>query len=133
MTSMRVLAAAAVLVSALVHLHLWWWEDYRNVDVIGPAFLLNGVGGVLISLLLLTWRSRVPPVLAVGFGVSTLGAFVVSTTVGLFGVHESWQGWAVWAAAAAELVAIVAGALLLLGGSPLGRGGRHQRHRSTTG
>ena len=39
---MRLLAAAAVLVSAAVHLYLWF-EGYREVDVIGPAFLLNVV------------------------------------------------------------------------------------------
>ena len=56
--------------------------------------------------------------LAVGFGASTLGAFVVASTVGPFRVHEHWTGWEVWTAAASEIVAIVAivaaGTVLLL-------------------
>ena len=83
--SMRLLAAVAVLVSAAMHLYLWF-EGYRDVDIIGPAFLLNAVGGLVIGILLLVWRHWIPPLLAVGFGVSTLGAFVLSTTVGLFGL-----------------------------------------------
>ncbi len=48
--------------------------------------------------------------LAAGFGLSTLGAFTIATTsLGLFGDHEKWQGNYVWVAAAAELVALVVG------------------------
>ena len=54
-----------------------------------------------------------------GFGASTLLAFVLATTVGLFGVTANWAGWAVWVAAAAEVVAIVAGARLLAADNPL--------------
>lgn len=111
---MRWFTATAVLVSAAVHLHLWL-EGMREADVVGPAFLLNAVGGALIALLLVLWRHWVPPLLALGFGLATLGAFVLAATVGLFGVHESWTGWAVWTAAAAELAAVVAGGLLLAG------------------
>ena len=110
---MRALAAAAVLVSAAVHLYLWF-DGYREIDVIGPAFLLNAVGGAVIAVLLLGWRHWVPALLAVGFGISTLSAFLVSATVGLYGVEETWTGWAVWTAAVSEVVAVVAGALVVL-------------------
>ena len=79
-------AAVAVLVSAAVHLYLWF-EGIRDADVIGPAFLLNAFGGAVIAVLLVVWRHWVPPFLAVGFGLSTLAAFVISATVGLFGVR----------------------------------------------
>lgn len=104
----RIVTALAVVVSAWVHLDLWR-DGYRDLDVIGPAFLLNAVAGAVIALLLLGWRHWLPWLLAVGFGASTLGAFVVSATVGLFGVHESWTGADVLTAAAAEVVAIVVG------------------------
>ena len=109
---MRALAAAGVLVSGAVHLKMYfdWAHDNNKV---GPAFLLNAAAGLVIAVLLLTWRHWVPPLLAVGFGVSTLAAFLTAATVGLFGVSEAWTGWAVWTAAAAELVAIVAGVLVL--------------------
>ena len=81
--------------------------------MIGPAFLLNAAGGLVIAVLVVRWRHWLPALLALGFGVSTLGAFVVASTVGLFGVHEHWIGWPVWTAAVSEVVAIVGGAVLL--------------------
>ena len=104
---LRMLAAAGVLVSAAVHLYLWF-DVFEHTDVVGPAFMLNAVGGTIIAVLLVRWRHWIPLVLAVGFGASTLGAFVIAATVGLFGVHENWTGWAVWTAAASEIVAILA-------------------------
>ena len=110
--NMRLVTAAAVLVSAAVHLYLWF-DVFSGQAVVGPAFLLNAAGGLVIAVLLVRWRHWLPALLAVGFGVSTLGAFVVAATVGLFGVHEHWIGWPVWTAAVSEVVAIVGGAVLL--------------------
>ncbi|WP_426564186.1 hypothetical protein ACPPVT_22220 [Angustibacter sp. McL0619] len=109
---MRLLAAVAVLVSGGVHLKLYFDWAHEN-NKVGPAFLLNAVGGLVIAVLLMTWRHWLPPLLAVGFGLSTLAAFVTAATVGLFGVNEVWTGWAVWTAAVSELVAVVAGAMVL--------------------
>jgi hypothetical protein len=119
----RLFASAGVLVSAGVHLYLWF-DVFSDQNVVGPAFLLNAGGGLVIAVLLVTWRHWVPPLLAVGFGLSTLGAFVIATTVGLFGVHEHWTGWAVWTAAASEVVAVVAGSAALAKDNPLRSGGR---------
>lgn len=130
--TMRVLAAVAVLVSAAVHLYLWV-DGMRSVDVVGPAFLFNAVAGAVIAVLLVMWRHWIPPFLALGFGLSTLGAFVIAATVGLFGVQESWTGWAVWTAAISEVVAIVLGALLLLADNPLRSRGQPQHHTSVGG
>ena len=111
---MRVLVvtALAVLVSGVVHLQLWL-DGYRDIALIGPAFLLNAVAGLVIAVLLLVWRHWVPPLVAVGFGASTLGAFIVSATVGLFGVQETWTGGAVLTAAGSEVVAIIGGLVSL--------------------
>lgn len=108
----RIVTALAALVSAAVHLILWF-DGYRDIDVIGPAFLLNAVAGAVIAVLLVAWRHWIPAFLVTGFGLSTLGAFVVSATVGLFGVHEQWTGGWVLTAAAAEVVCIVGGLVLL--------------------
>jgi hypothetical protein len=107
-----------VLVSAAVHFYLWL-DFARDDSFLGPSFMLNAIGGAVIAILLMTWRNWVPAFLALGFGASTLGAFIISTTVGLFGVHERWMGWAVWTSAITEAAAIVLGALLLLGDNPL--------------
>jgi hypothetical protein len=125
--TMRVLAAAAVAVSAVIHLVLWL-DGMRDSDVVGPAFMLNAVGGAVIAVLLLVWRHWIPPLLALGFGLSTLGAFVISTTVGLFGVESTWEGWEAWTAAVSEVVAIVTGAVLLLRDNPLMSRGQLQHH-----
>ncbi|WP_432478657.1 hypothetical protein [Nocardioides sp. GXQ0305] len=117
---LRALAAVAVLVSAAMHLYLWV-EGYRDLEVIGPAFLLNAVGGAVIAVLVLVWRHWLPALLTLGFGASTLGAFVVSTTVGLFGVQEQWRGWEVWTAAISEAAAIVLGLALLARSAGSGR------------
>ena len=110
---MRILAAIAVLVSAAVHLRLWF-DGFRSIHMVGPAFMLNAVAGVVIAVLLVVWRRHwLPPLLALGFGVATLGAFVTSATVGLYGVHEQWTGFYVLAAAVSEVVAIVVGLAIL--------------------
>ena len=107
--TVRTVAAVAVLVSAYVHLYEWL-NGFRDVHVIGPLFVVNIVAGVVIAVLLFTWKHWLAPFLAFGFGASTLGGFAIATTSGgLFGDHEKWQGPYVWIAAISEVVAIVAG------------------------
>jgi hypothetical protein len=111
--TVRIVAAIAVLVSAYVHLREWL-DGMRDVHVIGPLFVVNIVAGVVIAVLLLTWKHWLAPFLALGFGASTLGGFAIATTsAGLFGDHEKWQGSYVWIAAASEVVAIIAGLIAL--------------------
>lgn len=112
--AMRWTTAVAVLVSGLAHLWLWGYAGFRDITWIGPLFLLNAVAGVLIAALVVLWRSWLPPLLAVGFGASTLAAFVLSVTVGLFGVHEILLGTWQIIAGIAEVVAVVAGVAVLL-------------------
>ena len=105
----RTLAALAVLVSAYVHLREWL-DGMRHVHVIGPLFVVNILAGVVIAVLLLTWKHWFAPFLAFGFGASTLGGFTIATTsAGLFGDHEKWQGPYIWVAAASEAVAVLTG------------------------
>ena len=110
---LRKVAALAVLTS--VAIHGWLWLDgMRDVHVIGPAFLVNVVAGIVIAALLVRWRHWLPACLTACFGLATLGAFTLASTIGLFGTHEKWQGVYVFVAASAELVAIVLGLALVL-------------------
>jgi len=108
---LRVLGAVALLASAAVHLYEWL-SGVRNQSI-GPLFLVNVVSGVVIAVLILRWRHWIPAFLTLGFGAATLGAFIISATVGLMGIHATWEGFYVWAAAIAEMVCIVVGGLLL--------------------
>lgn len=107
--TLRVIGAVAALVSAAVHFWELVFNGYNTLAVVGPAFIVNVVAGVVIAVLLLVWHHWAPFFLLLGFGVLTLAGFVVSATVGLFGVHEQWSGFPIWAAAVSEAVAIVLG------------------------
>lgn len=105
----RAVAAAGVLLSADVHLVLYF-EGFGDISVVGPAFLLNGVGGLAIGLAVLVWRSWLPLLAAIGFGIATLVAFYLSATIGFFGVHETWGGNQQIVAEVAEWAAVVGAA-----------------------
>ena len=64
------LLIACLMLSAVVHLDLWA-GGMKTLDVVGPAFLLNGVGGLVLGVLVLVWRHWLPLLGAVGFGVAT--------------------------------------------------------------
>jgi hypothetical protein len=111
--NLRYVAAVAVLTSVAIHLTLWF-QGMRSVHVIGPAFLLNVTGGIVIAALLVRWRHPGAGVLAACFGMATLGAFTLASTIGLFGDHETWAGFSVFTAATVEIVAIVMGLAIML-------------------
>jgi len=122
-TAARGLTAAGVLLSAVVHLELWA-AGMRDVAVIGPGFLLNASGGLAIALATLLWRHWLPLAAALAFGAATLVAFVMSVTVGLFGVQETASGVPQVLAAAAEVAAVVFAVVALVA---MRRAGRRAR------
>jgi hypothetical protein len=128
----RIIVAAVVLVSGAVHLKLWV-DGFRDISVVGPLFLLNACAALVIAGAVLSWRSWPPMLVAVGFGASTLGAFVLSATVGLFGVHEVWNGGGyVMTANISELVALVAGSGTLYEEGWAAQARDRVLHRTTT-
>ncbi|HEY3501869.1 MAG TPA: hypothetical protein VGN37_03645 [Actinocatenispora sp.] len=109
---LRGLTAAGVLLSADIHLELWV-TGFRDISVIGPLFLLNAIGGLVIAVVMLAWRHWLPAFAAAGFGAATLVAFLLSMTGGgLLGVHETLAGTPQRLAFAAEIVALVCGLAL---------------------
>jgi hypothetical protein len=117
----RGLAAAGVQVSAAVHLDLWDLEGFRRIHIIGPLFLLNGIGGLVIGVGVLVWRHWLPALAAAGVGAATLGGFWLSVTVGLFGFHERATGPAQILAEAAEIGAVVFGVAAAVMSAPWSR------------
>jgi hypothetical protein len=71
-----------------VHLHLWQ-EGYRQIPTNGPLFLLDAVAGFALAAVLLIWPRPLAGLLAAGYTCATLGALIISLTVGLFGFRES--------------------------------------------
>src|SRR6266699_761517 len=55
----RGLAAAGVFLAAVVHLDLWV-QGFRSIATIGPLFMLNFVGGMIIGVGVLVWRHWLP-------------------------------------------------------------------------
>ncbi|UMP03881.1 hypothetical protein [Amycolatopsis sp. EV170708-02-1] len=84
---LRAVVAAGLLGSAWVHYVVW--QDWASeTDVVGPLFLVNVVAGVVIAIAVLAWHHWLPALAAIGFGLATLGAYVLSLTTGFFGVSE---------------------------------------------
>jgi len=126
------LIGASVLISAYIHGELYA-EGMAQTPVIGPLFALNAAGGLVIGLAVLFWRHWLPMLGALGFGVLTLGGYVMAVTVGLFGLKEQVAGLPALAAAITELIAIV-GAVVWLATAARGRartGGARAPRRSS--
>ena len=85
---LRVGCAALLAWIGYIHLHLWL-EGYRHIPANGPLFLLDAVAGFALAAVLLAWPRPLAGVLAAGYTACTLGALLISLSVGLFGFRES--------------------------------------------
>jgi len=89
-----VLGAAAVAMSASVHLHLWV-DGYSGIATIGPLFLLQAISGYVLAVAILVLRRPVVALAGAGFLLATMAGFLLSVNVGLFGFQDSWSApWA---------------------------------------
>lgn len=104
----RGLAAAAVMLSAVIHLDLYE-QGFRDIATIGPLFLLNFVGGIVLGVLVTVWRHWIPPFLAAGYGATTVVFYWISVIHGLFGIKETTSGWPEVLAQIAEYCAVAFG------------------------
>ena len=110
--TLRWVLALSVLVSAAVHLGLWF-DGYRDIELIGPLFMLNAVAGFVITVAVLVWRHWLPVLAATGFGAATLLAFLLSATVGLGPIQaQTLRTWEI-VSGVAEIVSVVVGLALL--------------------
>jgi predicted lipoprotein with Yx(FWY)xxD motif len=82
-------AAGAILlaISAGMHLDLYL-TGYRTIPTIGPLFLLQVIAGFVLAAAVVVTRSRLVAAAAAGFALSTLGGYLLSIWVGLFGFTE---------------------------------------------
>jgi hypothetical protein len=102
----RGIGALAAVVSAFIHLYLWF-DGVKDQGTVGALFVVNVVAGLVIAVML-RWRHWIPLFLLAGFGATTFGAFLIAVNGTLFGIHTNWS-WYAWLAVIVEVVAVVVG------------------------
>jgi hypothetical protein len=125
---LRILGAICLLGIAADHLYEYYVDGYSVVPTIGTLFLLNGIGGIVLALGLLTpWNrflparvARIPvPLVAlagIGLAATSLAGLFIAESTPLFGFMEFGYRLVIVLAIVAEGAAIlVLGALLALG------------------
>jgi hypothetical protein len=108
----RLIGAGLLGAMAGIHLHLYV-GGYRGIATIGPLFMLNGVLGILAALAVLGTPRRWLGLVSLAGALlqaGTLGALLLSLTVGLFGFKETTEAPLVATTIAVE----AAGAVVLL-------------------
>ena len=118
-----------ILFSAYIHFHLWQSVGYKHLPTIGPLFLLQWIGGIVVGLAVIALPRLWIALGGIGFALSTMAGFLLCTALpkGLFNFKESWsapfahQAFAI--EVAATVVLIFAGALCLAGSASSTRAG----------
>jgi hypothetical protein len=110
----RILAAAFIVASGVVHLQQYFGAYYRVIPVIGPLFLADFVGAVILGLALLMPLDRLSRVLGtltsiagIAFAAGTIIGLEISESGTLFGFHEHGYRLAVVLSIVFEAAAIV--------------------------
>jgi predicted lipoprotein with Yx(FWY)xxD motif len=82
------LAGAGLLIAAgAVHLDLYL-TGYRSIPVIGWLFLFQVIAAFVLAVVVLASGSRLAAAAGAGFAVATLGGYLLSVWIGLFGFKE---------------------------------------------
>jgi len=114
--SVLAVAGAALMVwSAVIHLQLWS-EGYKDISVIGPLFLAQGIGAIVIAALLVLFRRLVLLLAGAVTLVATAVGLLLSVYISLFGYTESL---AVPNAKSSLVVEFAGGAVLVAGAAIL--------------
>jgi hypothetical protein len=82
------IGAAFLVWSAVIHLELWA-DGYKDISVIGPLFLVQGIACILIAVAVVAFRWLVLLVIGAGTGIATAVGLLLSVNFGLFGYTES--------------------------------------------
>jgi hypothetical protein len=119
MTATRRAGALALLAVGAVHLQQYIDTNYRLVPTIGPLFLLNAIGSLIVAGLLIAPTERVVSgrlrdasvgilaAVAVGISVGSLVILLLAENGGVFGFAEDGYATPIIVAIIAEAVATV--------------------------
>ena len=83
----RLAGAVLLAVTAGIHLDLYL-TGYNNIPTIGWLFLLQIIVAFLLALAVVFLPGPLAPAAGAGFAISTLGGYLLTLWVGLFGFHE---------------------------------------------
>jgi predicted lipoprotein with Yx(FWY)xxD motif len=84
---LRVTGAGLLAATAAIHLDLYL-TGYKHIPTIGPLFLLQVIAAFVLAAAVLATGNRVAAALGAGFAVATLGGYLLSIWIGLFGFTE---------------------------------------------
>ena len=79
--------AALLIASGAIHLDLYR-TGYNSIPTIGPLFLLQIIAAFLLAAAIPLTGHRLAYLAGAGFGLATLGGYLLSLKVGLFGFTE---------------------------------------------
>ena len=79
--------AALLIASGSIHLDLYL-TGYRSIPTIGWLFLLQIIAAYVLAIAIPVTRSWLAAAAGAGFAISTLGGYLLSLKVGLFGFTE---------------------------------------------
>jgi predicted lipoprotein with Yx(FWY)xxD motif len=82
-----IVGAALLVASGAIHLDLYL-TGYRTIPTIGPLFLLQVIAAFVLAAAILVTGSWLAAAAGAGFAISTLGGYLLSLWVGLFGFTE---------------------------------------------
>ena len=85
--ALRVAGAALLAATGAIHLDLYL-TSYRHIPTIGWLFLLQVIAAFLLAAGTLATRGPLIPAAGAGFAVATLGGYLLSLWIGLFGFQE---------------------------------------------
>ena len=80
--------AAFLVWSGVIHLELWG-DGYKDISVIGPLFLVQGIASIVIAVAVLALRWLALLLVGAVTGVATAVGLLLTASVGLFGYTES--------------------------------------------
>jgi hypothetical protein len=88
-----VAGAGLTVYSGYIHLYLWGRQPYpySAIPTIGPLFLLQGIVGIVLGVLVIAARRLFAVLLAAGFLVVSAAALIIDVEVGMFGFQDSWS------------------------------------------
>ena len=79
--------AALLIASGAIHLDLYV-TGYNSIPTIGPLFLLQIIAAFLLAVVIPLTGHRLAYAAGAGFGLATLGGYLLTLKVGLFGFTE---------------------------------------------